>query len=890
MLSDGGSQMRWFHIFLAIGAIMLVLSGCSGSDGPVTPSAYHPGLSPDVHQATGTSRVLWGYWQITIDTATLQASIIPARSGSLHVNTLIFLEPPSGSTLGISGITIDGSVIECDITLVHPFPGLNQYAGFDVRGILIADASISGFNDPGVVLSGPDETRLLNADGLTRWWNPVEFPNNGTMFSYRDGKLGNSDSAENYGATLNGYRAFADCLDASDPPSRLVDPSLPGFETRALFAPGHANTRHYIIDFSENGLGDPDIVFNYAVDASWEAVQPPPTVLPDDFPLIANCPEAFLIEIDETLNTLYNVPGIGSGGTLGLDIHVHDWQGALDGTPDVPGEVSEVTIESPGLFTGPATASVVPSSGSGLTFSTWHVEIDGQPSTNDDYMVLVSVVSSNGDWQPGFTGWDGSAPLTAYQTTRASVGTEPPYNASLHLITPDGGETWQQGCPYTIEWESDGDPIDSVDLEYSTDGFSTDINEIVPGTPNDGEYEWEIPDITSDTVRVRVSDSAHPGVNDISDGDFSINAPGPAYWQTQKYDYQRSGVSPYEGPTTNNLLWETSVSAEMTPGPTIGDDGTIYTGTNDGRFIALDTSGDILWELNLGSYVLGSGSITEDGRIYVGSWNGTTGYLYAIECEGDIVWQFDCLGNINHATPVIGADGTVYIGNNNGRFWAVNPDGTEKWNFVMGGGFTPSPSLGSDGSIYVTSVNSHAYGLTDNGQGDYTIFWDHEFPGEHIGCPPAVDTDNPFVDNDVVYVSGLYDDILYACDPFTDTILWTGAMGQGTSESSATIGPDHTVYIGCNDGKLYAFNQGGTVAWTFQTGQQITAAPIIDPDGRLYVPSRDFFIYCLDTTDNGTELWSYETGDIIRTEIAIAPDGTLYCGGHDGYLRAFKDE
>ncbi len=882
--------MTRFQVVVAIIIAVAAMCGCSGS-GPPTDPSLNSVTANHVESESG-ARALWGAWLIEIDRATLEASVEPMRTADLHINALVFIEPKSGSTIGIKNVTIDGTVLECDITLKHPFPGLNQYAGFDVRGILVSDGTLAGFQDADICLARPGETRLLNADGLTRWWDAREFPFNGTMFSYRDGKLGVPDSIGQYGATLNTYKAFADCLGPTDSPAKLVDPSLAPTEKRAVFSPGVANTRHYVIDFADSGSGGPKIVFNYAVDASWEPVQPPPQTLPDDFPMIANCPEAFLVETQETSNTLYHTATGESGGALGLDIRVHDWQGALGGSGDVSQEVGDVLVECPVCFSGPAYATVVPGSGAGETYSTWHVEVEGQPTSNDDQMILITIESSNGDWQPDFTGFTGTAPLAAFQTAWVSVGSEPPYNASLHLIVPDGGEAWTPGCPSIIEWESSGDPIDFVRLEYSTDGFAADINDIVASTPNDGEYEWDVPDIVSDTVRVRVSDVSHPEVFDISDADFGINSPGEAIWPTAKYDYQHLGVSPNDGPATNHVQWQANIGAQMTPGPTVGSDGTVYVGTNDGRFFAVSPQGGILWQLNLGSFVLGSASITEDGVIYVGSWGTPTGYLYAIHCGGDIDWQFNCGGNINKATPAVADDGTIYIGNNNGKLWALNPDGTEKWNFQLtGGGYTPSPAIGSDGSVYVVSTGGHAYGITDNGQGSYSVFWDHNFSGEHLGCPPTVDPDNPLSSNDVVYVTGLYYNSLWACDPVADTILWTGVMGGGCGETCATVGPDHRVYIGCNNGRVYAFAQGGAVLWSFPTGDQVAAGPILDPDGLLYAPSRDGYIYCLDTNNNGSLVWSFNTaGGMIRSEVAIAPDGTLYLSGHSGILRAFKDE
>jgi len=883
--------MYWRSITVGLAIIFLILSGCSSGTNPSTPPLEENISAAGSGVGKNTVRTLWGYYTIEIDTQTLENSVVPIRTGSLHLNTVMFLEPPTGSTIQIRNLSIDETNVSCDISLTHPFPGLDMYTGFDVRGILIGSGSISGINDSSVVYAGIDELRLVNADGWTRWWNPVEFADNGSMFSYRDGKLGIPDDIGGFNATINGYKYFADCLELEPYPFyyNLFDPDIPPELARGVFTAGSVNVRHYDIHFEDNGSGDPLLIFNYAVDACWEAPNEPFNVVPDDFPITANCPEPVLA-IHTQGNTLYYDPSVGGGGSIEIGVYATDWQ-AIFGEGDVSDQVAGVSIEFPELSDDTIYyPDLLPyACGQDDLYSGWITDIALEPDFYGRSWYLVTVESSVGDYQPDFTGYAGISPLAAYFVGYFDISSEAPSMSTLTLITPNGGEMLRQ-CPFDIEWTSDGDPIDNVTLEYSMDDFLTDVHLIIGSTPNDGNYEWDVPDIDSETLRVRVSAVGAPEIYDISDNDFSVSEPGPALWPTQKYNYQRNGQSPYSGPTTNNLLWNLDVYGEMTPGPVIGDDGIIYTGTNDGRFLAVSPDGELLWELSLGSYVLGSASITEDGIMYVGSWGGATGYLHAIECEGDILWEFDCGGNINHATPVIGSDGTIYIGNNNGDFFAINPEGSQKWMFdIPGGGFTPSPALGSDGTIYVCSTNGHTYGLTDNGQDSYTIAWDREFAGEHLGCPPTVDTDNPLVSNDVVYVSGLYDNTLYACDPVTDTILWMGLMPRGTTETSATIGDDHTVYIGCNDGLVYAFNQGGSVKWTFPTGQQVTAAPIIDPEGRIYVPSRDNWIYCLDSSD-GSEIWSFETNNFTRTEVAIAPNGTLYCGGHDGILRAFRDE
>jgi hypothetical protein len=58
------------------------------------------------------------------------------------------------------------------------------------------------------------------------------------------------------------------------------------------------------------------------------------------------------------------------------------------------------------------------------------------------------------------------------------------------------------------------------------------------------------------------------------------------------------------------------------------------------------------------------------------------------------------------ANPVIGPDGTVYIGNLQGQLHAFHPDGTPYWTRQLNGlhgGIVAAPVVGDDGSVYVVS-------------------------------------------------------------------------------------------------------------------------------------------------------------------------------------------
>ncbi len=93
---------------------------------------------------------------------------------------------------------------------------------------------------------------------------------------------------------------------------------------------------------------------------------------------------------------------------------------------------------------------------------------------------------------------------------------------SITVTSPNGGETWEAGFSYPITWTSSGS-VGNVKIEYSINSGASWI-EVVSSTPNDGSYNWTIPDNPSDTCLVRVSETdGQP--SDISDGPFTIFLP-----------------------------------------------------------------------------------------------------------------------------------------------------------------------------------------------------------------------------------------------------------------------------------------------------------------------------------------------------------------------------
>ncbi len=435
----------------------------------------------------------------------------------MHLNALPFLEPPALVFLSLETLQFNGDIIEADIGLRHPFLGLTEFTGFDVCGVLISNGSISGFDDSALVMAGGDDTYLMNPDGLTRWWNPLEFPQDGTMFAYKDGLLGAPYSVGGFNSTLNGYKFFCDDLDDPDAPVGSLDPS-----DRCVFSAGQKNIRHYTIHMGSDGL-----IFNYAVDASWVFPQgDPPYQAPDDFPPAANRPEAWNIMVTEISNTMFN-DGNSSGGGLSMMIEVWDHFDAA---------LNNVVVESPSNFV--AASSNVPVGG-GEGYSVYQVDvIDATPAENS-IDILIGVECGD----EGYQGMIPGASVTAYFLHSAAVS-----SSGFMVISPNGGEEWESLSQQDITWAAP-DSIQYVDIYYSKDDFVDDVNLIEADVPNTGTYDWYVPFDPSDTVKVRVEESGG-GLQDDSDDYFTIVESGCGFGETgftHESTYSMSGMWTYMG-------------------------------------------------------------------------------------------------------------------------------------------------------------------------------------------------------------------------------------------------------------------------------------------------------------------------------------------------------
>jgi surface protein len=125
--------------------------------------------------------------------------------------------------------------------------------------------------------------------------------------------------------------------------------------------------------------------------------------------------------------------------------------------------------------------------------------------------------------------------------------------------------------------------------------------------------------------------------------------------------------------------------------------------------------------------------------------------------------------------------------------------------------------------------------------------------------------------------------------PSTDGVghlLWTFSAGGQIGFSSPAIAPNGTVYIGSEDGNLYALDgESGALKWSFAAGDSILNSPAIGPSGIVYVGSKDDKLYALNG-QTGSKVWDLAIGDDISSTPTIGNNGLVYFGSNDRKLRA----
>lgn len=342
------------------------------------------------------------------------------------------------------------------------------------------------------------------------------------------------------------------------------------------------------------------------------------------------------------------------------------------------------------------------------------------------------------------------------------------------------------------------------------------------------------------------------------------------------------------------LVWNAGANGGLGK-PAIGRDGTIivgseetYPGTTNRKLYAFNPDGSVKWTFPVeGDAYNCTPAIGDDGTIYMGSVYGKK--FYAINSDGTEKWNYQAPSwladdGYTWSPAAVAQDGTIYFGSReqglsndweNGKLYALNPDGTLKWATAIGTGST-APAIGRDGTIYIGTGGGKVYALNSDGSVKwiFTPYLPH-----WVESAPALGFDG------TIYIGSLNygGNNIYALAP-EGYLKWKFSTG-GTIDGSPAIGPEGKIYVGSDDDKLYALLPDGTLAWAFETGGDVDTTPVIGDYGLIYFGSKDGNFYALNP--HGTQKWSFPTGSQAIKSSVMGKDGELYVSAYS--LIAFSN-
>lgn len=361
----------------------------------------------------------------------------------------------------------------------------------------------------------------------------------------------------------------------------------------------------------------------------------------------------------------------------------------------------------------------------------------------------------------------------------------------------------------------------------------------------------------------------------------------------------------------------------------------VYRSIDGGNLTYLDSVGT-----NQDQYI---DSGVNDGHIYCyrvstssGAFDSTPSGMACFHTysEGSQVWELD-LGNPVITTPAYSAfSGKLFVGTGTDKkargIWIW---GTEDWSYVLDNdpappcvweadvapiGYVYFPTTG--GKIYKFDVDGDLRRTGDVGggiQGGCAIYSDKVFVGTSTGYVVALSRHS--LKAIWHYSAGNPVNSMLAIDPDTQTIYATDSAGvvhaidlSGSSRwtksidatSSPSIGPHGEVWVGANDGKLYALSStDGSVLLSFATGGAVKSTPAVFSEGAetyVFAGSDDGKIYALKVTMSKNEygalvtrvvkLWERATGAAIDTLSPAISQKVVWACSTDNYLYALKIE
>ena len=340
-------------------------------------------------------------------------------------------------------------------------------------------------------------------------------------------------------------------------------------------------------------------------------------------------------------------------------------------------------------------------------------------------------------------------------------------------------------------------------------------------------------------------------------------------WPTYGYDEQRTRYAPgFDVRPPFTTEWEKGTGSLLEFPPVVAY-GRVYVGTNDGRFLAVDTeTGKTIWQKTFDRCIAASATMGE-GVIYQPLMDpfpcrehkqDAAGYVVAIDPDtGRELWRFEA-GVVETSPLVVG--NLLYFGSWDKKMYAVDVNSHKAvWTFPTGDQVKAGPAY-ARGTLYFASYDNKVYAV-DARTGK--LRWSASGTANFYSTP-TIAYGRVFIGNT--------DGRVYAFGQDSGHLLWAKATG-GYVYSSAAVW-QKTVYVGSYSKRFYALDAGsGDVRWSFDAGGAISGAPTV-LDGVVYFSTLERKTFGLDAR-TGKKLWTFDDG---KYSPVVADKERVYLAGY----------
>ncbi|MHA1855755.1 MAG: outer membrane protein assembly factor BamB family protein [Promethearchaeota archaeon] len=304
------------------------------------------------------------------------------------------------------------------------------------------------------------------------------------------------------------------------------------------------------------------------------------------------------------------------------------------------------------------------------------------------------------------------------------------------------------------------------------------------------------------------------------------------------------------------------------------------------------------WVFQTGKGIFSSPVVDADGTVYIES---ADHIFYALYQNGSVKWSIETEGVID-SSALLDNQGHVIFGSGDAHVYCLNREtGISVWTFKAHteeeaseqfnleihnvNWFEGNIGMLADGTILAPNDNQILYALDR----DTGLAKNYYLGNEMIWSLPAVNTETKKI---FFGTTNFALKTIFAFNSETRKQSWaSGGLGSVVASPMLTSKhKDAAVLVGSYDGILRAYTQrNGKQLWKVGMNDHIYASPAQLSDGTIIQPSADGTVYAIDPA-KGKIIWKFDTLGPIRSSPAIDGNDTIYVGSGEGKLFAINPD